>query len=307
MEQHTDWAPGLWMLGAGAVAAVAFLVLALRKGGAPTARAEDDLEARYASLLQQLKDHAAGRARMPEAAWAAEQRRLEEAAALVLRAKAEGKHAAAKAATRAEKATAEAAEAAPSSPWASVAIAALVLGFFGLVGYQLSGAVKPKDEGMGPMGGMAGGAQAQAQPPQDPALMALVQAAQASPNDADVVGALAVYLLREQAFDDARPVVVQATLADPYNVKARIGRAVLRAVDGEAAPAMAELERLGATYPEAYDAHLFAGLIAMDTDKPRALAQFDRYLAVSPVADQPPALPGAMAKLRAELQAAPPQ
>jgi len=83
----------------------------------------------------------------------------------------------------------------------------------------------------------------------------------------------------------------------------------MRAVDGDMPGAMADLARLADMYPEAYDARLFVGLIAMDqNDTAKALKNFEWYLSTAPAEEQPPMLPMAVAQLRQQVeQGAPPK
>src|SRR5262245_31761575 len=107
MEAHnaTNWAPGIIVLAIGLFGAILF-VLSQRKA-APPAKNTDDLDERYRSLLGALKEHAAAKHLLPAADWQAEQTRLEQAAAAVLRERGGVKHEATKAQARAEKLAAD--------------------------------------------------------------------------------------------------------------------------------------------------------------------------------------------------------
>jgi predicted Zn-dependent protease len=143
-------------------------------------------------------------------------------------------------------------------------------------------------------------------PPRDTKLEALAARVQANPTDGDAVADLAVHLIRQQAFDDARPLVARAVMIDPYIPKARVGRAVLRAFDGDPNGATTELERLAARYPEAYDGLLFAGMLSLDmNDTRRALKNFDAFVATAPQGDQPPMVRMVAQQIRQELAGAP--
>jgi tetratricopeptide (TPR) repeat protein len=190
----------------------------------------------------------------------------------------------------------------------TVLILAGVVGFFVFLGVNLSGATKPREEGMsatglmppggGPMGAQGGG------PMMDESkLQTLVQAARQSPNDADALGKLGIYLLRMQDFDNGKQVMLQANAVDPFNVKSRIGRAVLKALEGDMKGAGADLEHLAAYYPEAYDAHYFEGLIANENgDAAKALTELESYVSYAPEEEVPPMLTMAITELRQQVR-----
>ncbi|MBL9039796.1 MAG: tetratricopeptide repeat protein, partial [Archangium sp.] len=161
----------------------------------------------------------------------------------------------------------------------------------------------PRTEGMTATGGAPPMEEA---PKEDTRLRGLFDAIEQHPDDADALANLALYLLRRQSFDEARPFIARATWLDPFHVRTRIARAVVKALDGAVPAAQGELERLGRRYPEGYDAHLFAGLLAMDqNDTPRALDAFDRYFAVAPPGEAPPMMKMAVEQLRRRTPPAP--
>jgi hypothetical protein len=89
------------------------------------------------------------------------------------------------------------------------------------------------------------------------------------------------------------------TLIDPFQVRGRVSRAVMRAVDGDAKGSQDELERLAAAYPEAYDARMFAGLIAAEgNDNARAVRNLEAYRATAPRSEQPPMIPKMIQQLQ---------
>jgi hypothetical protein len=141
-------------------------------------------------------------------------------------------------------------------------------------------------------------------PGEDPKLRGLFDSVSAHPDDIEALADISLYLLRRQDFDEAKPFVLRATGLDPFHVRTRVARTMLRAIDGAVAPAQDELERLGTRYGEAYDANLFAGLIAMDqNDQRRAVQAFDRYFAVAPAGDTPPMMKMAVEQMRQQMQA----
>jgi tetratricopeptide (TPR) repeat protein len=305
----TNWLPGLLVLGAGIAVALAYLLGNRRlRAEAPTAETADDLEARYQRLLGELKEHAANKHLLSADVWQAEQARLERAAADVLRERDSKRHEDLKAQARAEKRAAEQAKDTSflgRNPGLTGAlVGGGVVAFFAFLGFQLSQSATERVEG-GSITGGGPSAPMQA-PPTDTKLDGLSARVRANPDDSDAVADLAVYLIRRQAFDDARPLIERAMLLDPYHPKARVGRAVMRAFQGEVAAAMDDLERLAARYPEAYDGHMFAGMLALDSnDTRRAVTAFENFLASAPLADQPPMIRMALQQLRAELDAAP--
>lgn len=303
----TNWIPGLLVLGAGIAFALVYLLGNRRlRADAPKAETADDLEARYQRLLGELKEHSANKHLLAADVWAAEQARLERAAADVLRERDGKRHEAVKAQARAEKRAAEKGQATSflgkNPALTGALVGGAVVAFFAFLGFQLSQTATERVEG-GSMTGGGPSAPMQAPAP-DTKLEGLSARVRANPDDSDAVADLAVYLIRRQAFDDARPLIERAMLLDPYHPKARVGHAVMRAFAGDPAGAMDDLERLAARYPEAYDGHMFAGMLALDgNDTRRAIAAFEAFLATAPPADQPPMIRMAVQQLRAELDA----
>jgi hypothetical protein len=305
-EGGTNWVPGLMMLAAGAVAALAFVFGSKKlKVEPPATGSVDDLNARYQSKLAQLKDHRLQKQKLDAAEWAATQKELEQQAAAILRERDGVKHESRKAEGRLEK-KAEAVKQ-DDSIWAKNPtltgglIGGAVVGFFMLLGFNLSNSATDRAEGMsatggvprgaGPAAGAAGaGGPMMGQPAgEDPRLAALARRVEDAPQDPDAVADLALVLLRKQMFEDAKPLSDRLGLIDPFHVKGRVVRAVMRAVEGDAAGSMDELEHLATYYPEAYDARMFAGFIAADLkDNARAAASLKAYAATAPATEQPP-------------------
>lgn len=313
----TDWLPGILMLAAGAIAALAYVFGARKPSSAPPkSGSTDDLEARYQDKIAQLREHQANKHLQAPAKWNSVRARLESEAAAVLRERNGVKHEKLKAAVRAErKATAMAKDDGLTRKHPTLTVAVLgsvVVGFFVLVAFTLSESTSSrKDEmqatgrpGMGGMG-MGGAAQQEAEQ-EDPRLVALGQRVQTNPEDPDAVGDLAMYLIRRQAFDDARPLIDRVTRLDPFSVKGRVARAVMLAVNGDAKSSQDELEHLSVFYPEAYDARMFAGLISMEVnDQPRALRNLEAYVATAPSSEQPPMMRSLIRQIKAQLDAPP--
>jgi predicted Zn-dependent protease len=114
--------------------------------------------------------------------------------------------------------------------------------------------------------------------------------------------------MRRQAFADARPLVDRAMMIDPFHPKARVGRAIEKALDGDLKGSITDLEKLAAKYPEAYDARMFAGMLAMeDNDPRRALNNIESYVILAPQDEQPPMMRMAVVQLKQQLaEGAPP-
>lgn len=308
--QHaTDWTPGLVVLGVGGVIALLYLFGSKKlQADAPRPETLDDLEARYQSLLADLRTHIANKHLVPAEEFEREKTRLERAAADILREKDGKQHEQVKAQARAEKkATAAPTFASKNQGLMGALLGGAVVAFFALLGWQLSTSSTERADGMQATGMMppgGGGAPMQQPEPADERLEALAGRVQANPQDSDAVSDLAVHLIRRQAFADARPLVDRAMLLDPFHPKARVGRAVMKAVDGDIPGSINELERLAARYPEAYDARMFAGMLALeDNDPRRALTNLESYVTLAPSDEQPPMMRMAVSQLKQQLAA----
>ncbi len=313
MEPHgTNWTPGLIALGVAAFAALIFLLRSRSaQGPAPGAVTPEDLETRYQAALGALKEHVANKHLVPPEAWAAENARLEQAAAAVLREKAGVQHEALKAQARAEKKAAAAAQPSGMNPMLKGALwGGGVVGFFVVLGIVLSQESKERVDGQEMTGTIptGGAGPMQNRPPQeDLELKTAIERANRSPDDIDALSDAARELIGRQMWDDAAPIVRRATSIDPYHVPTRTHRAVLSAVEGQTSTALDELVHIADTFDDAYDARLFAGMLALqNNDHERALVQFERYSAEAPVDEQPPMIGQAITQLRAERGARPP-
>ncbi len=311
--QHaTNWLPGLMVLAAGAAVALAYVFGSKRlQSDEPKPETLDDLDARYQLLLGELRQHVANKHLLPLEDFNREKTRLEMAAADVLRSRDGKRHEETKKQARAEKQ----ATAAPTFGSKNPALMGALLGgavvaFFALLGYQLTQSATERTDGMQATGAVppGGGGGPMQQPRADPKLEALANRVQSNPGDVDAVADLAVHLIRRQAFEEARPLVDRATLLDPFHPKGRVGRAVVRALEGDLPGALVDLEALASRYPEAYDARMFAGMLAMeDNDQRRALMNLELYVALAPQSEQPPMMRMAVIQLKQELNAPPQQ
>lgn len=324
----TNWLPGLLVLASGVVAALVFLFTAKRapeakpaagdqKPDAPApdagaASPADDLAAKYQRLLGELKEHVANKHLLAADVWEKEKTRLEQAAAAALRERDGARHEAVKQEARLEKKAQAAAKDtgffARNPAVGGALIGGLVVAFFAYLGMSVSNPENARNEGPPGMGGAMGGPQmgGPQQPQVDPKLEALAAQVKSNPDDIDAVTGLAMRLISLQSFEDARPLLARAAMLDPYHVRGRVGRAVLRAVDGDVTGAQKELERLGAAYPEAYDGHLYAGLLALEeNDERRAVRDLEQYVNTAPASEQPPMIRMEVERMKAELSGAP--
>ncbi|MDP3152423.1 MAG: hypothetical protein Q8N23_07115 [Archangium sp.] len=311
--QHaTNWLPGLMMLAAGAAVALAYLFGSKRlKSDEPKPETLDDLDARYQLLLGELRQHVANKHLLSLEDFNREKTRLELAAADVLRSRDGKRHEETKKQARAEKQAAAAPTFGSKNPaLMGGLVGGAIVAFFALLGYQLTQSSTERTDGMQATGAVppGGGGGPMQQPRADPKLEALANRVQSAPGDVDAVADLAVHLIRRQAFEEARPLVDRATLLDPFHPKGRVGRAVVRALEGDLPGAIVDLEALASRYPEAYDARMFAGMLAMeDNDQRRALMNLELYVALAPQSEQPPMMRMAVIQLKQELNAPPQQ
>lgn len=312
LRETTNWVPGLVVLAIGAATALSFLVTSKKKHEVATPKSMDDLQARYQTVLEQLKSHLGQKHAMTAQAFEAEKKNLETQAAGLLRQMKDArelKHEAQKAEARAEKAAAVQGASGGGSTMKGVLIGAIAVGVAVFLGSKLSENTSARGEGQTITGGAPrgmGGAgmpqQEQASPEQqqlDAEFEALFQAVQAQPDNTNALADISLFLMRHQDFDEAKPFVNRLATVDPFDVRGRVLREALTAVDGKSATALPELERLATLYPEAYDARLLAGMMAMDQrDKDRAMKNFDLYLKQAPPTEVPSGIKEAIEQAR---------
>lgn len=300
MATETNWLPGILVFAAGVVGSITFLFIS-KRGGARVDGSADDLDARYQTVIGELKEHVANKHLLPADAWEREKQRLEQRAVELLRARDGARHDNLKAQGRAEqKARAAAADEgffAKFPVLKGVLIGGATVTFVGLSWTSLKEATAPRKDGMEATGTVPG-----TEPARDDRLEPLLETIKKNPDDIDALSEAALFLISKQAFSEANAFVQRATMLDPFHLKTRVCRAVLRAVDGDVPGSLSELERLGALYPEAYPGHLYAGMLALDqNDQARAVMNFERYLAVAPPSETPPMLRGAIGQLKQQL------
>ncbi|HEX8823042.1 MAG TPA: tetratricopeptide repeat protein [Archangium sp.] len=303
----TNWLPGIIVLAVGFVTAAVFLLLNRNKA-APAQDKRDgaleDLERRYQSLIEQLKELAAEKHTLAPERYQEERTRLELAAAAALRAKDEHlKKGGVKEPSRpAPVATGFLSPQLKGAVWGG----GIVL-FFGLLGYLLVSEQRPRGEddtatGRVPPGMATNESPGADQQRMDPELAEAWERLRANPADLDTAAMLSHELIRQQMYEDAERITLRALAVDPFNVELRVHKGVLRAVRGDESGAEQELMKLVDTYPDAQEALLFLGAVAVrQGNKAKALEHFERFAVEVPAELQPPPLLAAIRQLRGEL------
>lgn len=306
----TNWTPGLIVLAVGFIAAALFLLTQRRQGGAPAPEQKDgaleDLERRYQSLIEQLKELAADKHALEPERYASERKRLEQEAVAALRAKDE--HLKKRGATPDAPGTTR--EAPVSTGLLSPQLKGAMWGggivlFFATLSYTLVSEQRTRGEEDAATGrvppGMAANAQ-QTQQQEDPELTQAMERLRNNPSDLDAAALLSHELIRRQMYEEADRVTYRALALDPFSVELRVHVGVLKAVRGDEAGAEQDLMKLVDTYPDAQEALLFLGAIAMrQGDKAKALGMFERFAVEVPSEMHPPPLLAAIQQLRGEL------
>ncbi|MFY2558026.1 tetratricopeptide repeat protein [Corallococcus terminator] len=320
-QQPTNWLPGIIVLAVAFVAAAAWLLFMRRKGALSTPEPKDgvldDLSQRAHSLIDQLRALEADKHNLAAEQYATEKSRLEQEAAAALRAKDE--HLKRKVTSSGEPRARTHQAPAPTgwaarNPQLSGALwgAGIVL-FFGGLGYLLVSEQQARTDGQEATGRMPPGApMQQAQQggmgaQQEGAEMAEARARlESNPFDLDAASMLSHELIRRQEFEEAATVTAKGLAVDPFHVELRVHRGVLRATRGDLEGAEAELTALVNTWPDAQEALIFLGSLALRRDdKPKALEHFERFSVEVPRNMQPPQLGPAIAQLRTEIASVP--
>lgn len=305
----TNWTPGLIVLGIGLITAMLFLLTQRRKGtGTQEVKdgALEDLERRYQSLIEQLKELAAEKHTLAPERFEEERSRLELEAAAALRARDEHLKKGARGGAGASTPQTGPASTGGLSPQLQGALwgGGVVL-FFAVLAFVLMSELKPRGDeqaatGQVPPGMAANGQQGEQQ--EDPELTEAMERLRNNPGDLDAAALLSHELIRRQMYEEADRVTTKAMALDPFNVELRVHKGVLRAVRGDEAGAEQELLKLVDTYPDAQEALLFLGALAMRRgDKARALESFERFAVEVPANMHPPPLLAAIQQLRGEL------
>jgi hypothetical protein len=293
----TNWIPGIAVFVAAFISALAFVFFSRKsKESQAVDDTSDDFEARYQSTIAALKTHHANKHLLPLPEWEAEKSRLEIAATSALKAKQNQSHEELKREARLEKK----AQTKPFLPpmLSGGLIGAAVVSFFFFLVKELPSlnSVPEMPPENAPM---------QKKPMDDSKMKNMVAKVEANPMDIDATSDLAIYLLKRQGFNEASILAARTANIDPFHVRGRIVREVVKAINGEIAPSLLELERLADVYPEANTGRFFTGMLALELeDKPRALRQFDLYLANAAPGEAPPMMRMAIEDLRREMNGA---
>lgn len=312
--QPTNWLPGIIVLAVAFVAAAAWLLFQRSRGTLakpePRDGVLDDLTQRAQSLIDQLRALEAEKHNLGAEQYAAEKSRLEREAASALRSKDE--HLKRKASG--EDARSKAPQAPVATGWGArnpQLVGALwgagIMLFFGGLGYLLVSEQQPRAEGQEATGRMPPGAAAQqgdgmGGQPESPDMQEARARLQANAGDVESAALLSHELIRRQEFEEAAKVAAKGLAADPFHVELRVHRGVLRATRGDLDGAEAELTELVDTWPDAQEALIFLGSLALRRgDKAKALEHFERFSVEVPRNMQPPQLGPAIAQLRAEV------
>lgn len=304
----TNWTPGLIVLAVGFIAAVLFLLTRRREDGAPAPEPKDgvleDLERRYQSLIEQLKELSADRHSLPPEQYEPERKRLELEAATALRARDE--HLKKRGATQDAPGPRREAPVAKGllSPQLKGALwgGGIVL-FFATLSYTLVSEQRTRGEDDAATGRVPPGMGTNTPRPQeDPELARAMERLRNDPSDLDAAALLSHELIRRQMYEEADRVTMRALAVDPFSVELRVHLGVLKAVRGDEVGAERDLMMLVDTYPDAQEALLFLGAIAMrNGDKAKALDMFERFAVEVPGEMHPPPLLAAIQQLRGEL------
>ncbi len=300
---ETNWLPGIAVLALALAAAAGFVFTLWRKRDAPAARLERiaDLDDRARRLLDQLRELNLDRHHLTDEQFAQEKQRLESAAASALRQKDELAKASSKAPAKPQPAKPAPPGFLSRHPQLKGAMwgGGVVL-FFVALGLFLTQEQKPRTEGREMTGKVPGGSEAARE--ESPELKAALARLQQRPNDPDAAVAVGHLLINEQDWSQASQLTERAAGMDPFHLENRIHRAFLKAVQGNNQQGLSELEHLFETYPDAYEALLFHGAVALQAGNPRgALASFERYAIEAPANQQPPMLQQGIAMLRRQL------
>ena len=316
MNPHeTSWLPGIVVFAMGGLGAVLYLVFGRRSpAAAPTTTSlSSDPEQRYQTLLAQLTEHAGAKHLMSAEAWSAEQRRLELAAANILRERDGKKHdqlkAEARAARRDADRAAETGFLAKNPLMRGLLIGVGVVAFFAVLGVLLVNQSEPRTEGremtgVNPNAAANRGPMQQQPEAEDPRLAQLQSLAQRNPEDVEILSQVSGEYLKRQMYQEAVPLVMQASALDPFQVKTRVHRAVLDAVGGTSTgdEALTELIHLADYYDGAWEARMYAGALALDMgNQPLGLSQLERYMVEAPVSEQPPMIRRTVEMIKARM------
>lgn len=303
----TQWLPGIVVLAVGLGAGVLYLLLTKRKSAPAPADglAVQDTTLEAQRLIEELKELQQSRHQLDAETYRSEHARLERAAAQALRERDRQ--------TDRKPAPSRRPPPSPVGFFANhpqlkgAAWGAGLMLFFGALGAFLFLDETERTEG----GSMTGGTPEVGTPPPpsgtpNTEFEAAHAAALQDPSDVERAAGVVHELLRQQRFEEGAALNERALSFDPFHVENRIHRAVLHAFRGDGPKAIALLRHLGDTYPDAQEALLFAGAIAMERqDRATARVIFEQYIAAMPPAEVPPQLLALLAELRGDATGAP--
>jgi tetratricopeptide (TPR) repeat protein len=292
---ETNWLPGLVTLGVGAAAGGTWLLVSRLRGSAPrpAAPAQDEDTQAYQQRIEQLRALELERPQLGEARYLEERGRLEQEAAALLRARA--------ARAPRDVAPAPSREAEPPAPGRSRL--ALGLGWAVALALVVTAFVQLKDAGER---APEVGAQAAAPVSEgDPEMAALLQHTAQHPEDIEAMAAASHELLRRQRYDEAEALTARVLAQQPMHLESHIHRAVVQGVRGDPQGAMQKLTYLADNHPQAHEALLFRGVLALNNDNPTlALESFERFAAGAPEQAAPLQLDHVIAMLKSRSEAA---
>lgn len=315
---QTNWLPGIIVLAGGLLLAVVYLFASRKQAAKPRDGVLEELERRAQMLIEQLRELSADRHHLTDEQFAAEKARLELEAAAALRARDEHTATVAKkAAAAAERPAAAAAKAAAAPtgffgrhPELKGALwgGGVVL-FFVVMGLLLSQSTQERGENDSITGkdpseaaGTRGMAQDGPATDEEQMIRAAIDEVKKNPENVEAAAEVGHALIWRQRWDDAASLTERALATDPFHIETRIHRAALEASRGNPEGAIQKLQHLADTFPDAYEALLFIGMISMQGgDNARALESFERYAAETPASEQPPQLMDGIAILREKL------
>ncbi len=294
-SEPTNWIPGIAVFVLGALASIAFLIASKKKVTANVDSADLELKETYAKRLAELREHVANKHLFSPHEYESEKARLEQAAAQVLRSQSDVKHEALKRQARLEKKaidrSTDRSMFARNPLLSGLAVALGVVAFFAVLTQQLMTSATVEAEQSPAMAGPGA-------PQEDARLNALAAKLEADPSDVESIADLAHYLLKRQGFEEASALAGRLAQIDPFYVRGRVARAVLSAVSGNVGVAVNDLERLGTSYPEAYEAHMYVAMISMESEPARAADHLELFLQKAPANEQPPMFRRLIAELR---------
>lgn len=337
---ETQWLPGIFTLAVALAAAGLYLLFAKRpqegaesSDDAASGAASADVEAakreleRQAQLaLDAVRSHREAQHLQESAAWEAELKRLELAAATALRARDVG--------ATAPDATASTPSAPVKKPAAAGGALAVfdrhpglkvavwtsgVVLFFVALGLVLGQESQERRDGMEATGSIpdnriatglehdhdGDGIPDHASHNDPPQLAAALERFHRNPLDLDAAGESSHYLIQLQRIEEADAIVQRALAVDPFAAELRVHRAVIRALRGDNDAGREELQLMVDLYPGSEEALLFLGSLAMmEGREADGLEAFEQFALEVPSSMHPSELMAAISELRMSIRGA---